>query len=98
MASGVRASLAAARITVRVTARAGRDAIDGWDGGVLRLRVAAAPAKGKANEAVARLLAAALAVPPSRVAIASGARSRLKSIAISGITLEDACARLGRDG
>lgn len=81
-----------AKITVRVTPRAGRDAIDGYGAGVvLRVRVAAAPADGKANDAVTRMLATALGVPPTRVAVIAGATSRVKIIEIEG--LSEAAAR-----
>ncbi len=78
------------RITVRLTPRAGRDAIDGWaeDGGqrVLRVRVAAPPADGRANEALVRLLAKALGVAPSHVCIAAGAQARTKVVEVEGVS------------
>jgi uncharacterized protein YggU (UPF0235/DUF167 family) len=74
---------------VRVTPRGGRDAIDGWtDDGILRVKVAAAPADGKANEAVARVMARAAGVPISHVRIVSGASSRTKVIELDGLTAE----------
>jgi len=85
-----------ARISVRVTPRGGRDAIDGWDGDVLRVRVAAPPVEGRANEAMLRLLAKALGVAPSRVALASGAGSRVKVVEVEGMTVEQARSALGR--
>jgi uncharacterized protein len=84
-----------ARITVRVTPRGGRDAIDGWAGDVLRVRVSAAPADGKANEAVVRLLARALGVPPSDVRLVSGARGRTKVLEVAGLAESEARRRLG---
>ena len=76
-----------AKITVRVTPRGGRDAIDGYTaGGVLRVRVGAAPADGKANDAVVRLLARTLGVPLSRLAVVAGAASRVKIIEIKGLS------------
>ena len=74
---------------VRVTPNAGRDAIDGVetrdDGtAVLRLRVAAVPDKGKANAAVAALLAKALGVPKSAITVTSGETARLKTLGIVG--------------
>ncbi len=76
-----------AKITVRVTPRAGRNSIDGYAaGGVLRVRIAAAPADGKANEAVLHLLAKALGVPPTRVAVVAGATSRVKIIEVNGLS------------
>jgi len=74
------------RLTVRLTPRGGRDAIDGWTtDGVLRVRVAAAPSDGAANEALTRLLAGVLDVPPSRVRVVLGAASRTKTVAIDGL-------------
>ena len=83
----------AARITVRLTPRAGRDAIDGWRDGILHVRVAAPPAENGANEALLRLLAKSLAVPRSSISIVSGAHSRAKVIAIDALTLDDVIAR-----
>ena len=78
-----------ARIPVRLTPRGGRDAIDGWDGDMLRVRVAVAPVDGKANDALVRLLAKALRLPASRVTLASGATSRVKTIDIDDMTLDE---------
>jgi len=87
-----------AKITVRVTPRGGRDAIDGYGvGGVLRVRVAGAPAGGRANEAVTRLLAKALGVPPTRVAVVAGSRSRVKVVEIEGLSEAAVQTALVRD-
>ncbi|GIW17640.1 MAG: hypothetical protein KatS3mg064_0797 [Tepidiforma sp.] len=84
-----------ARLTVRVTPRAGRDGIDGFDeAGALRVRVRAAPADGAANAAVAALLAKALGLPGRQVALVQGAASRVKVFEV-GLPLEEAAARLG---
>lgn len=69
------------RFAVRLTPRGGRDAIDGvGEDGVLRARVAAPPVEGAANEALCRLLARALGVPPGSVRIVSGAGGRRKLV------------------
>lgn len=84
-----------ARLTVRVTPRAGRDAIEGFDeSGALRVRVRAAPADGAANAAAAALLAKALGLPGRAVVLVQGAASRVKVFEV-GLTLEDVAARLG---
>ena len=83
-----------ARITVRLTPRGGRDGIDGWDGDVLRVRVAAPPAEGRANEAMLRLLAKALRIPVSHLSLVSGAQSRTKLLAVDGLSADDVHARL----
>lgn len=88
------------RITVRVTPRAGRDAIDGWsldppsDARVLRVRVAAAPADGRANAAALRLVAGALGVPVSRLTLVAGARSRTKTVDVERLSGAEVDRRL----
>ncbi|MBI5284715.1 MAG: DUF167 domain-containing protein [Chloroflexi bacterium] len=83
-----------ARVSVRLTPRGGRDAIDGWDGDILRVRVAAPPVDGRANEAMLRLLAKALGVPASKVTLASGAQSRIKLVDVDGLSAEELRERL----
>jgi hypothetical protein len=82
------------RISVRLTPRGGRDGIDGWDGDVLRVRVAAPPIDGRANEAMLRLLAKALGVPASNVTLASGAQSRIKLVDVDGLSAQELRERL----
>ena len=77
------------RIQVHLTPRASRDEIAGWQGDVLRVRVAAPPIEGKANDALVRLLAKALGLPKSRVGVVAGARSREKTVGIDGLTRDD---------
>ena len=82
------------RIAVRVTARASRDDIVGFDDtGVLRVRVTAPPVDGAANEAVAKLLARALGLAPREVMLARGERARLKHFDLP-ISAEEARRRL----
>lgn len=89
---------------VRVTARASREGIEGVHtdaAGVawLQVRVSTAPEKGRANEAVARLLARALDVAPSAVTLLSGAGSRHKRFLVRGdpAVLAPRAGCLGRD-
>jgi len=83
-------------LSVRVTPRSNRDELQGWQDGVLRVRLKAPPIEGRANDALCRYLASVLAVPPSSVTIAGGAGSRLKRLRIAGLTPEEARARLGQ--
>jgi len=76
-------------LSVRLTPKGGRDAIDGIetlsDGrAVLKVRVAAPPTEGEANEALVRLIAKSVGVPPRDVALAAGVTSRIKRLIISG--------------
>lgn len=80
---------AGATVTLRVTPRSSRDGIDGLEtraDGVttLKARVRAAPEDGKANMAVARLLADALDVSAGSVSLASGAKGRVKQFRVEG--------------
>jgi hypothetical protein len=74
-----------ARLSVRVTPRAGRNEITGERDGVLQVRVTAAPEGGRANTAVCRLIAKALGIGPSRVTVARGARGRDKVLLLEGV-------------
>jgi uncharacterized protein YggU (UPF0235/DUF167 family) len=84
-------------LTVRLTPKGGRDAIDGVaalaDGrAVLKARVRNAASEGAANMALVRLIAGALDVAPGRIEIASGAAARLKRLRIAGDGVELAAA------
>lgn len=92
-------------VTVRLTPRGGRDAlgsvveVDGRP--VLTARVASPPVDGAANAALVRLVAKALGVPKSAVALLSGETARVKTLEISGdpAALEARLAALiGPDG
>ncbi|MEO8115655.1 MAG: DUF167 family protein [Phenylobacterium sp.] len=88
------------RITVRVTPRGGRDAVEGWTTdaagrAVLKLRVAAAAADGAANAAVIALLAHALGRPRSQVRILRGLTARVKQVEIEGLEPADLARTLG---
>lgn len=63
-------------------------------GGALRVRVTAAPEAGKANEAIARLLADSLHLRTSQVALHSGATSRHKRFLVTDVTAEDLLSRI----
>jgi uncharacterized protein YggU (UPF0235/DUF167 family) len=92
-----------ARLTVRVTPRGGRDAVEGVmrdEAGrvVVKARVAAAPTDGAANEALTALLAKALGRPKRDVRLVVGAAARVKQFEIDGMEageIEAALAQLG---
>ena len=76
-------------LTVRLTPKGGRNAIDGIDvlsdgRAVLKARVAAPPSEGEANDALCRLIAKAMGVPPRDVAVVAGASARIKRLTIAG--------------
>ena len=76
-------------VSIRLTPRGGRDAIDGIeqraDGrAVLKVRVRAAPSEGAANKALIRLIAQALDVAARQVTLTGGASARVKRLMIEG--------------
>jgi hypothetical protein len=83
-------------LPVRLTPKSSRDEILGveeFDGSaVLKARVRALPEDGRANQALERLVARWLKVPPSSVSVAQGGKSRTKQVLIEGDV--DALGRL----
>lgn len=79
-------------------ARARRDEIAGEREGVLLVRVVAPPVQGRANEAVRKILARHLGLPPGRIAVVRGARSREKLVEVEGMDTDALrrCLGLGR--
>ena len=71
-----------ALIAVRVTPRAARNAVELRDGQV-RISVTTVPEGGKATAAAQKLLAKALGVAPSRLALVRGAATRDKVFRLS---------------
>jgi uncharacterized protein len=81
-------------LRLRVSPGAAHDAVVGRHGAAWKVRVAAPPEDGKANDAVVRLLAAALAVPRRDVSIVSGHASRDKTVALDGLDIDEIERRL----
>jgi uncharacterized protein (TIGR00251 family) len=81
----VQATKDGAILTVLVQPKASRTECIGMHGDALKIRVAAPPVDGAANEEVTRFLAKALAIPRSAVHIESGTSSRHKRIRVTGL-------------
>jgi uncharacterized protein len=71
---------------VQVVPRASRSEIVGEHNGALRVRLAAAPVDGAANEELIHVLAKAFHVSRGAVTIVSGHSSRLKQVSIDGVS------------
>jgi uncharacterized protein (TIGR00251 family) len=78
----------AVELRVKVVPGASRDRIAGPLGDALKVLVASAPEQGKANAAVAGLLAGALGLRPKDVRLVSGAASPRKVYRIAGRSAE----------
>lgn len=71
--------------SVQVVPRASRSEIVGEHNGLLRIRLAAPPVDGAANDELRRLLAETLKVPRRSVQLVSGLGSRTKRIRIADV-------------
>ena len=86
-----------AAITVKVLPRAKRTELVGvMDDGTVRIRVAAAPEDGAANEELVEFLSETLAVPKDQIEIVGGQFSERKLISILGITPAEVEAAIHR--
>jgi uncharacterized protein (TIGR00251 family) len=78
------------KLHIRVTPNARQSAIQGWEahplhGRVLRVRIAAPPAEGKANQEVVAFLAKVLGVGKSHVSLDKGSTSREKTLLVPDV-------------
>ena len=80
---------------VRVVPRASRSEVVGEHDGALRVRIAAPPVDGAANEELVRLLARELGVSRSAIRITGGHTSKLKLISVTGVSPEALAALIG---
>lgn len=75
------------RLHVRATPNARRSEVLGWEeeprvGRVLRVKIAAPPVEGKANDALREFLARELGLPRSQVSLEKGESSRHKTFSL----------------
>ncbi len=84
----------ATRLRLRVAAGATRTELAGRYGDAWKVRVGAAPERGRANEAVLQLLATELGLPRASLSVVSGHTGRDKVIELEGIDAAEAERRL----
>jgi len=82
-------------INVQVQPNASRNEVVGFEGDVLRVKIAAPPVKGKANRELIDFLSKRLGVSKGRITIEKGLTSRRKVIAIEGLSQDEIAKRLG---
>ena len=87
-----------ARFTVKVQPRAKETALAEKLGDVYKLRLAAPPVDGKANEACVRFFAQRFGVAPSAVRIVQGLGGRLKVVEVEGVDPAQVERVLGHEG
>ena len=81
-------------LTLHIQPGAKRTEVAGLHGDALKIRLAAPPVDGKANEALIAYLAKTLGVPKSRIDLVSGQSSRAKRIRVGGVPQATVAARL----
>jgi|SRR6185503_3117669 uncharacterized protein (TIGR00251 family) len=82
-------------VAIKVQPRASRNEIGEGIGDELKVKVTAPPVDSAANEAVLRLLAAALDCPRNAVQLVRGATSRHKQVRVVGLAVDEVASRLG---
>jgi uncharacterized protein (TIGR00251 family) len=90
----IRSTQTGVELDVRVIPRARKTEIAGTRDNALLVRVAAPPAEGAANRALIELFAALCRVPRRAVRLVSGESSRLKRLAIDGVTRDHLLAAI----
>lgn len=84
-------------VTLRVTPRADRTEVVGRRAdGVIAVRVTAAPADGKANAAVIKVVADAIGTRPSGLSLISGQSGRDKRVQVDSLTTTELAVALER--
>ena len=71
------------KLQVKVIPSSSRDALAGWLGDVLKIKVKAPPEKGRANRAVIKFLEKQLQLPRGSISISSGSTSSRKTLEIT---------------
>lgn len=85
-------------MSVRAQPGARRNALVGEQAGALKVAVTAKPDKGRANEAIAELLAEVLGLKRSQVELVSGMTSKHKKYLLRCISVESLRAKLSEVG
>jgi uncharacterized protein (TIGR00251 family) len=83
-----------ARLAIKVTPSAGRNEIVDTKEGVVYIKIAAPPDKGKANKELISFLADKLRIKKSAVRIVKGQTSRHKTVVIEGMGGDEVLKRL----
>jgi len=82
------------RLRIRVSPGARRDEIVGRHGDAWKVRVAAAPERGRANDALLKLLADRLRLAPAELSVVAGRSGRDKVVELRGLGADEAARRL----
>jgi uncharacterized protein (TIGR00251 family) len=81
-------------LAVKVVPAGSKTAIVGQLNGMLKIKLSAAPQKGKANQCLINFLAKRLGVRKNAVSIVSGVTSPVKKVLIANLTVENVLSKL----
>ena len=82
------------RLAIKAIPNAPRNAVAGWLGDTLKVKVHAPALEGRANEELCAFLAETLKLHHRSITLVQGDKSRQKLLQIEGLTLADVKARL----
>ena len=82
------------RLAIKAIPNAPRDAIAGWLGDALKVKIQAPALEGRANEALCALLAREFGLPRRAVTLLHGEKSRQKLVRIAGLSLAEIRTRV----
>jgi len=84
------------KIAAHIQPNASQNEVVGFKDGVLRVRIAAPPVKGKANQELIKFLSNVLGVSKSNLTIEKGITGKKKTVAIRGLGQEQVARLLER--
>jgi uncharacterized protein (TIGR00251 family) len=82
------------KLAIKAIPNAPRNAVVGWLGDALKVKVYAPALEGRANDELCEFIADTLGLPRRAVSVALGDKSRQKLLEIDGLTLADVRQRL----
>ncbi len=82
-------SKSSCKLAIKATPNAPRNAIAGWLGDALKVKVHAPALEGRANDELCEFIADTLGLPRRAVTVAQGDKSRQKLLHIDGLTLDE---------
>jgi uncharacterized protein len=83
---------------VKVVPGSSKTTLGGLLDSMLKVKVAAPPEKGKANEALIGLLAQVLGIKKGQIAITRGQMNPVKHVTVSGLSTQELSARMAALG
>lgn len=76
-------------LAVKIVPKSSSNQILGWEGEELKIKIAAVPEKGEANEELIHFLAKTFKIAKSQIQLVKGQTSRHKKLRITNLSEED---------